>query len=362
MERGGNSTEEISIAIQGNSLISFVDDKNSKDELTPLNQDLGQKVKPYENEVGINYGVAKVRYDLCMLMFNGWKPWSQYFEYAQILLIFINILCFILATEKSIAQVAWVTDLFNLIEDITVAFFTIDWILRLWVCIDREKYSGRPWFARFRFIISLTSILDIISVAPFYVALVIVIYFPSLHDLRFVATLRIFRIVRLFKADEYSQSLTTIGGAIKQQKDILLATLFLCTTLLICQSTLLWFAMRHDDGGLFASIPATMWYSVMQLTGVGGYEPYPYNVGAKILISFTAVTAVALFAIPTGIIANGFLEVYEKKKKEQEDLKLKEEKQEEKERMKALGLKDATKSFYCPKCGHHWWETITSIN
>jgi hypothetical protein len=98
--------------------------------------------------------------------------------------------------------------------------------------------------------------------------------------------------------------------------------------------------------GLFEfSIPKTLWFSLLQLTGEGGYEGYPYTWPALLLSSITMVVAstvhsyppikkrhnnqrnfdvifsslinnkhvvVGLFALPVGIIANGFLTEYNK--------------------------------------------------
>jgi len=133
------------------------------------------------------------------------------------------------------------------------------------------------------------------------------------------AALRIFRVARLFKAEQYSQSFITIGIVIKEQRDLLISSIFLTTVILITQATLLWILMHNTNPEIFSSIPQTMWYSILVLTTQGVDTSINYNVWAKILLSLTAIFAVAIIAIPTGVIANGFLNVYATRKQKYEE-------------------------------------------
>ncbi len=69
-------------------------------------------------------------------------------------------------------------------------------------------------------------------------------------------------------------------------------------------------------------MPRTLWIATLQLSGMGGFEGYPFTPVGKMLSSIAAfassklkfpnlanthVTTVALFAIPIATIGNGFL-------------------------------------------------------
>jgi len=57
---------------------------------------------------------------------------------------------------------------------------------------------------------------------------------------------------------------------------------------------------------------------MLQLSGVGGFDNYPFTVTAKLLSSFAAIFAIAIFAIPAGVIASGFQRAWERAKKKAE--------------------------------------------
>merc|ERR1712046_204361 len=64
----------------------------------------------------------------------------------------------------------------------------------------------------------------------------------------------------------------------------------------------------------FASIPSTMWWSVTAMTTVGYGDIYPVTVPGKILGSVVAFLGVGLFALPSGIVSSGFVEVLEEQR------------------------------------------------
>jgi len=110
---------------------------------------------------------------------------------------------------------------------------------------------------------------------------------------------------------------------IKQNKDVLMITSMLGIIVFILTSTCLW--LTEKDNPLnpeFYSIPATMYISVLMLTG----QSIPDNVTplGKVVVAVTAIISVAVFAIPAGIIGWGFEPVAS------EILKIKREKRKKK--------------------------------
>jgi voltage-gated potassium channel len=242
-------------------------------------------------------------------IFNGKSKWSKTVDNIMFLIVAVNITAFVISTDKEIRQYAWLLTLFPLIEAGSVGIFTVEFCLRVWASIEKKKYYKRPIYSRLRFLITPMSIIDLASIVPFYVDLFLNWYSRKLS---YTVTLRIYRIFRLFKAEKYSRSFHVIGRVLRANRHILFATLFLSIVLLLTHATILYFIMRHDDPQLFGSIPKTLWFSLLQLTGEGGYEGYPYTWPALLLCSVTMVVAIGLFALPVGIIANGFLTEYNK--------------------------------------------------
>jgi len=116
-----------------------------------------------------------------------------------------------------------------------------------------------------------------------------------------------------------------------EQKAILGAAGVLSLIILLVQATLLWIAQKDAYPEQFGSIPKTMWYSVLQLTGVGGYEGTGWTPAGKIIASITAVLAIAIFALPIGVIADGFTD-----------------------RLKKIEVT-------CPSCGHSFVHNLQSL-
>jgi voltage-gated potassium channel len=134
-------------------------------------------------------------------------------------------------------------------------------------------------------------------------------------DLRFVRVLRLFRLLRLLKIGRYSESLRTLGGVLKSKKEDLAVSFFALLILLVLISSLL-FLFEHDvQPENFPSIPSAMWWGVVTLTTVGYGDVYPVTYAGKILGAFAAVLGIGMFALPAGIVASGFAEALQKRRK-----------------------------------------------
>ncbi|MEK7245281.1 MAG: ion transporter, partial [Pseudomonadota bacterium] len=81
-------------------------------------------------------------------------------------------------------------------DTFSVAVFTLEYALRLWVVPEHPLYSLlSPPRARLRYAMSFHAVIDLLAILPFYLAALVQI------DLRF---LRILRILRLLKLTRYS--------------------------------------------------------------------------------------------------------------------------------------------------------------
>jgi hypothetical protein len=90
-------------------------------------------------------------------------------------------------------------------------------------------------------------------------------------------------------------------------RKVLAAALFLDAVLMVVQATLLYITQRTVNEEVFGSMPRTLWIATLQLSGMGGFEGYPFTPVGKMLSSIAAFASIALFAIPIATIGNGFL-------------------------------------------------------
>merc|ERR1719476_941555 len=94
--------------------------------------------------------------------------------------------------------------------------------------------------------------------------------------------------------------------------------------LLLVLSTILFYLRPSEDASQddFSSIPATMYLSVMMLTGQGQPEgTLPWY--TKVICAVTAIFAVAQFAIPASMLTWGFEQEAERRIKLQHEKRVK---------------------------------------
>jgi len=220
-------------------------------------------------------------------------------------LIIINVIVLALETIQSID--ARLHGIFRAIEMFSVAVFTIEYLLRIWVCVESPRYR-RPVRGRLRFAVSFFALVDLLAVLPFYIA-------PLTGDLRFMRTVRLLRFVWLAKLGEHSQAVRTITAVFARKRHELGATLFLASVLLLLASSAMYFAEHDDQPEAFGSIPETMWWSVVTMTTVGYGDVYPQSTPGRIIGALIAICGIMMFAIPTAIIGSGFYEVWQSEEK-----------------------------------------------
>ena len=214
------------------------------------------------------------------------------------ILILVNAVAVVLETvDEYNAEYGW---LFHTIEIVSATIFTIEYLLRLWVAPLSPEYAGR--LGRLRYAFSLLALIDLLAILPTFLPLV----FPM--DLRVLRFIRTFRLFRLFKMSRYVESLNTLDDVIASKKEELFVTMIMILMLLLFSSSLMYLVENEAQPDKFPSIPSALWWGVVTLTSVGYGDTYPITPLGKLLGGFTAFLGVAMFALPTGIFAAGFVE------------------------------------------------------
>lgn len=232
----------------------------------------------------------------------GW-----YFNLLLFSTIILNTISIILHTVKSMRHEF--SQLFIDFEYFSVVFFTIEYLLRLWVCVEQERYK-HPIKGRIRYLFSAGAIIDLLAILPFFLT-----HFAS--DTGLIRLLRLFRIFRLFKLSRYVHALRVIENVIKEKREELLLSLAFMFFVLLISSSIMYYIENPAQPHIFSSIPATLWWGVNTITSVGYGDIYPITPLGKFFGGVIAVGGIALFALPTGILASGFAEHLNKHKKEQ---------------------------------------------
>lgn len=224
---------------------------------------------------------------------------------ALVIIIVLSIVAVIVETVPSIA--ASHGSLLRGFEIVSVAIFSGEYLLRLWVCTCDPRYA-HPVLGRLRYAVSFMALVDLLAVLPFFVAFV----FP--YDTRVLRALRLIRLMRVLKLGHYSESITVVGLAFRNRRGEFAVAIFAVLVLLILASSLMFYVENAAQPEAFPSIPAAMWWGVATLTTIGYGDVYPVTGLGRLLGSIIGILGIGLFGLPAGILASGLAEEIAKRR------------------------------------------------
>ncbi|MCL2771950.1 MAG: ion transporter [Oscillospiraceae bacterium] len=236
---------------------------------------------------------------------------SKIFDLFMIALIIVNVVTIIADTFSAIPIVF--KNVFRAVDIFSLAIFTVEYILRLWTA-DLLYPSSIKYKARLKYAFSFMSIVDLLSILPFYLPFI----FP--FDLRVLRMIRLLRLFRLFKINRYTDALRTVGNVIKKKAAPLISSFAVVFILMIIASVIMYNIECDAQPEVFQNAFSGIWWSIVTLTTVGYGDIYPVTVFGKILGAVIALLGIGLVAVPTGIISAGFIESVDNDKKENENL------------------------------------------
>jgi voltage-gated potassium channel len=215
-----------------------------------------------------------------------------------VVLILANTVAVMAATVDEVSQ-RYGTALL-IFEIVSVAVFTVEYVLRLWVVPEHPAYqSVTPARARLRYALTPLALIDLAAILPAYLAAVI----P--FDLLF---LRLFRLLRIFKLVRYSPALGVMAAVARREQRTVVGALCVLIVLVVVSSAVV-YQFEHDaQPDSFASVPSTIWWAVATLSTVGYGDAVPVTIGGRIVGGIVMILGIATFAVWTSIFASGFME------------------------------------------------------
>ena len=235
---------------------------------------------------------------------------SRWADIFIIALISANVAAIILESVGSIhaqyaRQFAW-------FEAVSVAVFTVEYLLRIWSSVEEEsgRYS-RPLWGRLCYARTPLALIDLAAILPFYLSM----FMPV--DLRFM---RVLRLVRIFKLTRYSASMNLMLSVFREEARAFGAAFFILLILLIIASSGIYLFERQAQPEAFGSIPAAIWWAVATLTTVGYGDIIPVTPGGKIFGMGVMVVGIGMVALPAGILASAFSDHVHRRREDYEEL------------------------------------------
>tara|TARA_R110000822_G_scaffold159476_31_gene299681 strand:- start:11637 stop:12482 length:846 start_codon:yes stop_codon:yes gene_type:complete len=225
----------------------------------------------------------QLRQELYRIIFGTDTPAGQRFDMFLIYAILISVFAVIFSTVESL--VSTYSSSFFLIEWIFTGLFTVEYILRIFCSPNRRKY-----------LFSFYGIVDLVSIVPSYLALVV----AGAHYLLIIRLVRVLRIFRVLKLVRYLSEADVLIRSIKQAR----RKIFLFFTVVLVLSTLFGCLMYvvEGPGNGFTSIPKSIYWTIVTITTVGYGDITPHTVMGQIISTLAMLTGYSILAIPTGII------------------------------------------------------------
>ncbi len=213
---------------------------------------------------------------------------------AIMLLILANVAAIVLESVPSIE--ARYDAFFEGFERFSVVVFTIEYLARLWACVEDGRYF-HPVRGRLRYMVSFMALVDLLAILPFYLQFLFDI------DTRF---LRVLRLLRIFKLTRHFQALEILIQVLRQEAAALGSALFVLIVLVVLAAGGI-YVVEHDvQPEAFGSIPRAIWWAIVTLTTVGYGDVVPASDAGRMFATLIVMLGVGMAALPAGIIASGF--------------------------------------------------------
>lgn len=173
----------------------------------------------------------------------------------------------------------------------------MEYLARLYSATCNKRYKSRWDFAR-----SPAAFIDLLVI----VSMTMTFLGPEASILRLFRALRILRLARLGR---FSQAIDLMNRAFQLRYAEMAVSALMLVMVLVASSTALYVVEGGAQPQAFGSIPRAMWWSIATLTTVGYGDMVPVTGLGRVFAAVTALTGIAIVAVPTGLFAAAFAEV-----------------------------------------------------
>lgn len=172
-----------------------------------------------------------------------------------------------------------------LIELSFTLLFTLEYVVRIW-CIRRRR----------AYIFSFWGVIDLLSILPTYVALLLPQAAPLLV-IRLIRVMRIFRVLRLLAL--FSELAEIINVLRNTARAIFVFFIMVIIVVVVFACTI--YVIEGPEHG-FTSIPMSIYWAVVTITTVGYGDLIPQTNLGRFIASFGMLVGYSILAVPTAII------------------------------------------------------------
>lgn len=196
------------------------------------------------------------------------------------------------ANETKPAEPGKNKHVFFVLNAICSSWFTFEYVIR---------FIASP--NKIRFLKAILNTLDLLSILPFYVSLIV----PeeSADSIDILRVMRVIRVCRIFKLTRHSKGLHVLGKTLYASvNELIMLMLFLVIGVILFASAA--YYAEDKRGSKFTSIPHAFWWAVVTMTTVGYGDMFPETTLGKLVGAMCALSGVLAIALPVPVIVSNF--------------------------------------------------------
>jgi voltage-gated potassium channel len=185
---------------------------------------------------------------------------------------------------------------FELHQKYKVYFLYIEWIFTFLFSLEyivRIIISRKP----FVYIKSFYGVIDLLSILPTYVSLIV----AGGHPLLVIRILRMLRIFRVLKLSRYLRASRVLRISLGHSKYKIIVFLEFVITTVVVMGSFMYLIEGPENG--FSNIPKSIYWAIVTLTTVGFGDITPQTILGQFFASIIMILGYSVIAVPTGIIS-----------------------------------------------------------
>ncbi|MDB5798948.1 MAG: ion transporter [Paucimonas sp.] len=210
---------------------------------------------------------------------------GRLFDLVLVVTILVSVVVVLLDTVKAVSTRH--PHVLNTLEWIFTIAFTLEYLARI-ACVQRPL----------RYVTSFFGIIDLLSILPTYVALLV----PGTEVLLDIRILRLLRIFRILKLTAYVEEYGLLARALLASKRKILIFLSVVMMIVLVMGTVMYIVEGPEHG--FTSIPTAVYWSITAVTTVGFGDLVPKTDIGRAIASLMMLIGWGILAVPTGIISS----------------------------------------------------------
>lgn len=189
----------------------------------------------------------------------------------------------------------------HVVEWIFTAFFTIEYLMRLYCAKKPREYA-----------LSFFGLVDFFSTFPSYLA----VFFPSMHGFIAMRMFRILRVFRIFKLFDYMTEGHLLMMSLKASMRKIVVFFLFSVVMVVALGTIM-YIVEHRYNDNFNSIPSSIYWATVTMTTVGYGDITPVTVLGRFFAGVVMLIGYTVLAVPTGIFTVSMVNLERERKKTQ---------------------------------------------